>query len=356
MYDNELNIDPRLAIETGFYPNGELVFTPAREGNEDELKFLVRNPYKDFGRIIGALRDKGNRTVDPRSFSSKEKALVTLNLDTVDPKTGRPTQLIRGNGYSMRVRFEVDPGDLTAPISKIDFSVKTRSSDSNVIFLHGQRGEWEAPLNTLSPSLAALRAHNKHSGAKGRRALPDLFKSRTLADNMFRVESIGVCWRTTYVSTHRKTDEPRAVAAVYDHTEDFNLFTTPYADIITQEDAEAEAEFKGLVSDTAIENGDYDRIMKWSVQRTAKLINGCSRTIIANPISKASRASAALHTPYLACCFEGVAENPHEYALLQNVRPEDVRLDNLAGHLQRLKSQRDRNMGIIMPEPKQQYK
>jgi hypothetical protein len=326
MYDPEYKIDERLAAAIGIY--GETDFRAVPKGCETEIKALVRsNSFDDFALIRTAINNRANRVLDPRTYEVKDTALVTLNIDTVDRTLFR-------NGLSGRVRFEFNPFVSNPVPKKIDISVKTRLSDSNVIFLTEERGEWEAKTETLDPNLMQIVDQNAKPRGNDR-PVPDLIK--TIPADLLFVESIGAAWRRSYLTTHRLPGSKHVV--LYEHTEDCCLFTTPYCDVPALiKDREAEAEIKGIMGENvrSLPNCEFQELTKTSIDRTEHLIRNISPSIKLHNSTKSQRASQAVNLAYGELGFNGASFCPVTHALSQGVRPQHTHLDNLGGQMARL--------------------
>ncbi|HPD82584.1 MAG: hypothetical protein R3D88_06795 [Alphaproteobacteria bacterium] len=340
MFDPDFPIDERLAAAIGIYGATEFLSVP--KGRETELKFLVDpHGFEDFERIRHTISSSGNRVLDPRTYEIKLRPLVTLNIDTLDQK-------IRRAGFSARVRFEFDISDLKKPPERIDISVKTRLSNGNVIFLNSERGEWEAELPTLIPELSEIPRQNAKA-RKNDREVPSLIRNGGILSDQLFVESVGSTWRRNFTSTHLLPST--SYAALYAHTEDCNLFTTPYCDVpATHFDREAEAELKGIFGNgaTQISQNEFERLTETSLRKTSCLIENCSSTVIANKLAKSDRGAEAVRAAYheysLISSFGKGALCPIAYSLKQRVKPQDINLENLAMQMGRMLHDINRSM------------
>lgn len=344
MYDPSFQYDKRLAAETGLYDG--IDFQPVPKGTETELKFLSgSNSFSDFEAIKKAIDAKKNRLLDPRSFSAKEHALVTLNIDTVNRD-------IHQMGYSLRVRFALDVDNPNAKISKIDISLKTLLSDSNVIYLHNNRGEWEAELDSLVPDLYQIYLQNKDNTKKRDKSVPKFIQQQRFRPEELFTESVGCCWRREFLSTHHLPDIRQS--ALYHHTEDCNFFTTPVCDIWDGVfDREAEAELQGFmgVDSHLIREDDFNKYCLQSLDLTKALIENASPSLTWNNASKAVRAATAVRRLYKYMVGPGLTGdfNPSvfeaaRYSLSQKIMPQDVPYQNLASPMMGLRHQIETNM------------
>lgn len=336
MYDPEYFFDHRLAAEFAIY--GDVAFRGVPKGDETEAKFLAPK-YTDIVAIRSAIAEPKNRLIDPRSYSRKNSVLVTLNLDTKNRDLWR-------QGYSARVRFAFNPQDPSAPVEKIDISVKTLLPSSNIIYLTPKRGEWEAELTNLTPDLYQIHSQNQGTFKKGDTPPPDFIKKRIFKPQDLFVQSVGCCIRSAYLSAHQLPNQN--FLTLFEHTEDVNLFTTPWADQPAEHsDLEAEAELKGFLG------GDLDSMSiaeflehsKNSVSLTSKRITNASPTISLNGKTKSERATQAVIDVYRD--FSIAALDPVTHALAQGVRPKDVKLQNIAYQIIRLQNQTDRELPAI---------
>lgn len=328
MFDPDILLDNRLANECKIvHPE---LFLSVPSGTENEVKVLA-DRYEDCLHIRDAYISKGNRTVDYRSFSFKAKPIVTLNLDTVDPATGKPTMRIARAGYSLRIRGELNPDEDISQLRRIDISVKTEYGTGNVIHLNPQRGEWEAALDTLEPDFDALVEQTRHC----KLPLPDFFRNNNISPDEIRVKSIGCCWRREYNHYHRLPTT--SYAMVYAQTEDATVFTTPNADAYQAlMDIESEAEAKGFWGVGKMDSNAFDNQLIQSVARTHRLMLNASPRLTYNTVTKAARAEAALEHAYRDFCdpvltkyFNSARMTPTMFALHQDVCPQEVRLKSL---------------------------
>lgn len=340
MFDPCFHYDKRLAAETGQY-NG-VDFQAVPRGTETELKWLTTSEsFSDFAAIKHAIRAKKNRILDPRSFSAKQNALVTLNIDTANRD-------IHQMGYSLRVRFSFDVDNPNAKISKIDISLKTLISDPHIIYLNNDRGEWEATLDTLTPDLTQIFLQNKDKMTSRDKPVPDFIaQKRFSADDLF-TESVGCCWRRVFLSTHHLPNVKQS--ALYHHTEDSNFFTTPVCDTWDGSfDREAEAELQGLmgVNSHLISEKDFSRYTLESLRLTKTLISHAAPTIRAHSVTKSVRAERAVNRLYkymtghngLSHDFNPSALETARYALSQRIAPQDVPYQNLASPMMHMRHQ-----------------
>ena len=91
---------------------------------------------------------------------------------------------------------------------------------------------------------------------------------------------------------------------------------------------------------------EFQKILKTSIGRTENLIRSISPFIKLHNTTKSQRATQAVNLAYGEVGFNGASFCPVTYALSQNVRPQQIRLDNLGGQMARLhhKIKQSRNM------------
>ncbi len=333
MFDPELLLDNRLAAECGV-KNPEL-FVPVPSGSENEIKALA-GKHTDFLLTRDAIQAKSNRVIDYRTFYIKPKPLITLNLDTIDQRTGLATMRLRNAGFSGRLRFEVDPDEDLDNIDKIDFSFKTMYGGT----YGALRGEWEAKLDSLTPDFDALVKQTKDCVIP----LPKFFRHNNIKPDELRVVSIGCCWRREYNHYHVLPNQPGII--VYSQTEDSTVFTTPHADHFNAMiDKETEAETKGIwdIDPGQLNIDAFNNIQLASSERTQRLILAASPTLTLNTVSKAERGRIAIERAYQDFCdptlsagFNNQNLTPEMFSVMQNVRPDEVSLKNIGFILKKI--------------------
>jgi hypothetical protein len=345
MFDPDVDLDSRLAAEFGIKP-GDVPFYSKADCHEEELKYLTQS----FQEIRSAIHRSNSRIVDARAWTANPYALVTLNLDTIDRQLAQA-------GYSMRVRFAYDGDNKSVPISKIDMSIKTAlPMGSNVVMFKQKRGEWEAELHTLKPSLAAMIEANK----KSKPPLPDFFKDGHLKDDDFFVESVGCTLRNIYPSYEKFTRHGKTLVTSFQHTEDIlNVFMTPQAEAVTGQDSEAEAEFLGIYNLTEDDASpeDFDKLMDKSKKLLDRVIMSAAGNIQRTLISKAVRARNGLETVYGPSSTEdnlsekfGMAQRVDEaarYALMYRIKPENAPFEHVWHLVARMKVQATRLLAPV---------
>lgn len=351
MFDPDVVLSPRLAKDLGLKDTS---FYAKNDNDEQELKYRVTGGYSVYDGIRGAIADKPNRMVDENSWTSNQYALVTLNLDTKN-------QDLAHNGYSLRVRFALTKGYGGFIIDNIDMCIKTLMPSEKTTILHEQtRGEWEAHLQTLEPSMAAMIAHNR--GKKP--ALPAFFQDGHIRDEDLFVESTGCTLRNVFNSFEIVQKRNKVLVPVFQHTEDVaNVFLTPHGDAITAQDSEAEAEFLGVYGMSKEETSEekFDKTMRKSMKLLDSIIMTADPgKITRNLISKATRARNGLESLYgpddkkcLSSQFgmQARIENASHFALMQEVRPADTNVNIMWHHIERMRAQvaRERAMTAEIP-------
>ena len=338
MFDPEDSLDERMAAEFGLklssFDNGIIPFFPKIDCDEEELKYST----DQFLKIRNAVHNAPNRRIDKRSLVANDYILVTLNLDTADRQLWQA-------GYSLRVRFAFDGQN----IKSIDMCIKTSLGDGKVVQFN--RGEWEASLKTLKPSMAEMIEQNRLR----ERPLPEFFKDGHIKDEEFLVESIGASPRNIYSSYEKFKRRGKTVLTAFQHTEDWkNIFMTPHADVVTTEDSEAEAEFLGFYNLTPddISAAGYEELKFKAMGLLNRVILGADPSIHPNTIAKSVRGRNGLESVYgmpvhgLASQFD-FEKRVHEatlFSLSQQVKPQDVNLENIWHNVARVKAQIERMM------------
>lgn len=344
MFDPEVTLSPRLANQFGLKKS---VFYPKAENDEQELKYDIAGGYGMYEKIRAEIAEKPNRFVDEENWTSNQYALVTLNLDTPDQELAR-------NGYSLRVRFALTKQHGAYVISNIDMCIKTLMPSEKTTILHKQtRGEWEAELKSLSPSMTEMIRQN--AGKKP--ALPDFFKDGHIKDSDLFVESTGCTLRHVFPSYEIIRKGGNIIVPTFQHTEDvINVFLTPRGDIVTGQDSEAEAEFLGLHCNPSKKmNGEkFEKYMRKSMELLDSIIVGASPAqITRNLISKGTRARIGLDSlygpkeliaPKDAFTRQASIEQASHFALMQRVRPEDVNLNVFWHQIEKMRAKVHKEM------------
>lgn len=328
MFDPETELDLRLAAEFGL-KGGDIPFSAKIATEEQELKYKT----SAFSDIRQAIHNAPNRRVDSRAWAPNPYLLVTLNLDT-------PDRLFALNGYSMRVRFAYNPNNVN-PIGSIDMCIKTTLQDSKVVQLFNQtRGEWEITLPNLTPNIAQMVSDHKY----GENPIPTFFEQENVQNAPIFVESVGCTMRNGYPSYEKFSRHGKTVVTAFSHTEDWkNIFLLPHADIVTSVDEEAEVEFDGFYNLTPddLNAEDYEKLMRKSMRLMDRIIMGAHTSIEHNSVTKSMRARSGLEV-YYGPSHEEALKNKFDmaaridyasaYALMQQIRPEDVNLSMLHFH------------------------
>ncbi len=333
MYDPEMTLSDRLSKELGLKSD---MFYPKRECDEQELKYLISGGLPVYNRIRHALQAQPNRIVDTTSWTRNDYALVTLNFDTQD-------QMLSRNGFSLRVRFALTKDFSGFHVTKTDMCIKTiMPTGHGVVMFQQTRGEWECDPGGLNPNMAKMIAENANQNPP----LPAFFTEGNVQDDQLFIESMGCSLRNVYPSYERINRRNKIIVPAFQHTEDVkNVFLTPYGDIVTASDSEAESEFIGVygIDEEGYEEEKFDTLMRKSMQILDRLIIGASPgNIQHNFLSKATRARNALEDIYgpdyrtgLKSKFDHQTsiEEASRFSLSQAVTAKDISLENLWHHI-----------------------
>ncbi len=336
MFDPEMKLSDRLAKELGLQSNA---FYPKRDCDEQELKYLVRGAVYD--RIRHALHAQPNRVVDTTEWTRNDYALVTLNFDTQDQRLAR-------NGFSLRVRFSLTKDFGGFNVNNIDMCIKTiMPTGHNVVMFKQTRGEWEVEPGGLHPNLPKMIA--EHAGSNP--PLPAFFTEGHVRDEDLFIESVGCSLRNIFPSYEVINRRNRIIVPAFQHTEDVkNIFLTPYGDIVTAMDSEAEAEFIGVygIDEESYCAEKFDVLMRKSMQLLDRnILMAAPGLIHHNFLSKAVRARNALedvygpdHSTVLQKQFDlqRRIEEASRFSLSQHVRAADISLENLWHHIGHLRA------------------
>ena len=337
MFDPQHPYDQRMATELGVY--NQTTFYPCDLDDETELKFLLKPTA--FQAIRNQISAQPNRVIDPRTYNAKETALVTYNLDTED-------RTIFQNGLSLRVRFSLDLSPHNPRLSDFDISIKSLLDNKTSSYNNYQRLEVEAELQSFHPDLSQLVKQNK---PEVQRNIPPVIYDLIEENPTLFVESVGGCFRQSYLSGHKIQNEPIIIA--YEHTEDSNLFNSPLClPCDTVYDFESEAERKGEIGDNLqrYSNEEMNYYRDISLKSTAALIVGAEESIEYNNRTKSNRgykAVGAFHgydrtSPALYDSFTQQALDIANYGLSLGMQPEDVPIQYITSQLLELKAQKNR--------------
>lgn len=342
VFDPEMTLYPRLANECGLKNS---LFCPKRDCDEQELKYLVSGGPSSYEKIRRAVQNQPNRIADTTQWSRNEYALVTLNFDTKEQELSK-------NGYSLRVRFSLNKTGADFSISQIDMCIKTiMPTGTNVVLFKQTRGEWETELHELNPNMQKMIEENVRRVPP----LPAFFTNGHIEDKNLFIESMGCTLRNVFPSYEIIQRHNKIWVPEFHHTEDVkNIFLTPYGDILTSFDSEAEAEFVGIhgLEQGEISADKYEKVMRKSMETLDRIIVATDPGLIQrNLLSKAVRARNALEGVYglpvqtfLDKDFNSQQriEEASKFSLSQAVTTKDISLSNLWHHIGHLRAEVER--------------